>query len=167
VLAFGSHTGPGTSSSPGSNLRSAVTNLTACNLSHTFAPGAIVHNRQLALGSRLRGKRCRALPQDCRAETVGSSVRHPDSLVTCAPQHPSAVLSASTARTDGIIKVREYAAVPSIRRCIMESTRAGVSAPQRGNPGEAWRASTLTGDDLLRIATRPVTRSRSRSFTEA
>jgi Uma2 family endonuclease len=62
------------------------------------------------------------------------------------------VISTSAARTDRIVKVREYAAVPSIRCYVMvESTWVGVSVLERGNQDEVWRASTLTGEDVLRI----------------
>jgi Uma2 family endonuclease len=120
-------------------------------------------NLQLALGSRLRGKRCRPYPPDSGVATIGSTVRYPDSLITCSPQDPKArvvtdvivvfeVISLSTAHTDRIIKVREYAAVASIRRYVMiESTMVGLSVYERESPNEVWRASALTGEDILRI----------------
>lgn len=129
----------------------------------TNAQGIIVHNLQLALGTRLRGKSCRAFPPDSGVATIGSRVRYPDGLITCSPQDPKArlvtdvvvvfeVISPSTAHTDRITKVREYAAVASIRRYVMiESTTVGLTVYARGNPSEIWRASILTGEDVLRI----------------
>ena len=53
---------------------------------------------------------------------------------------------------DRIDKVREYAAVPSVRRyVILESSSAGLTVSDRGGPDEIWRAATLTNDDLLRM----------------
>jgi hypothetical protein len=64
----------------------------------------------------------------------------------------SEIISTSTVRTDRIVKVREYAAVPSIRRyVVVESTWVGVSVLEGGTQDEVWRASTLIGDDVLRI----------------
>jgi len=62
------------------------------------------------------------------------------------------VLSAASGRVDRILKVREYAAVPSIRRyVILESTGVGVTVMERSKPDEAWRTTVLTGDDMLRL----------------
>ena len=94
---------------------------------------------------------------------MGSAVRYPDGLVTCTKLDGDAltvpgvvvvfeVLSANTSRTDRIIKVREYAAVASIRRyVILESTSVGLTVLERAGPDEAWRATTLTTDDILRM----------------
>jgi Uma2 family endonuclease len=129
----------------------------------TNEQGIIVHNLQLALGTRLRGKRCRAFPPDSGLATIGSRVRYPDGLITCSPQDPKArlvtdvvvvfeVISPSTAHTDRITKVREYAAVASIRRYVMiESTTVGLTVYERGSPNEVWRASILTAEEVLHI----------------
>jgi Uma2 family endonuclease len=129
----------------------------------TIAQGIIVQNLQRELGNRLHGKHCQVLPTDCGIETIGKAVRYPDSLITCSPQNPRArtvkdpvvvfeVISASTARDDRIIKVREYAAVSSIRRYVMiESTLVGLSVLERSRADEVWRASTLTGEEVLRL----------------
>jgi Uma2 family endonuclease len=62
------------------------------------------------------------------------------------------VLSPTTGRTDRIVKVREYAAVPSMRRyVILESTGIGLQVLERANADEPWRATALTGDDILRM----------------
>jgi hypothetical protein len=58
----------------------------------------------------------------------------------------------STTRDDRIIKVREYAAVSSIRRYVMiESTLVGLSVLERSSADEVWRAGTLSGEDVLRL----------------
>lgn len=62
------------------------------------------------------------------------------------------VLSPTSGRIDRIVKVREYAAVPSIRRyIILELSNAGLTVFERERDDETWRASTLTNDDLLRM----------------
>jgi Uma2 family endonuclease len=109
---------------------------------------AIAINVQTALRTRLRGSGCRPLGPDAGLETVDSAVRYPDALVTCSKfdlqdrKIPGVVvfevLSASTSRTDRLTKVREYAAVPSIRRyVVVESTSVGITVLERSEPGDA------------------------------
>jgi len=66
--------------------------------------------------------------------TIGKTVRYPNAAVTCSEQkHTSRlvagpvvvfeVVTSNSLRMDHVVKVREYAAVPSIRRYVMiEST---------------------------------------------
>jgi len=62
------------------------------------------------------------------------------------------VLSFTSGRVDRILKVREYAAAPSIRRyVILESTGASGTVMERTEPDGAWRTTVLTGDDMLRM----------------
>jgi Uma2 family endonuclease len=103
------------------------------------------------------------LGPDAGVATVGDAVRYPDALVTCSALDGAAltvpgvvvvfeILSSGTSRTDRIIKVREYAAVASIRRyVILESTSVGLTVLERDAPGDAWRAATLTDADVLRM----------------
>jgi Uma2 family endonuclease len=116
-----------------------------------------------ALDLRLRGRPCQPLGPDAGVATVGSAVRYPDALVTCSRLDGDAltvpgvvviveVLSANTSRTDRIVKPREYAAAASIQRyVILESTSIGLMVLERQAPDEAWRATTLTADDILRM----------------
>lgn len=96
----------------------------------TINHSLITQNIQAALRDRLRGSGCRPLGPDVGVATVGTAIRYPDALVTCSPFDGDAltvpgvvvifeVLSAGTSRTDRIIKVREYAAVASIRRYVI------------------------------------------------
>jgi Uma2 family endonuclease len=129
----------------------------------TVGHAIIIRNISRALDQRLRGSRCQSLGPEAGIATVGSAVRYPDGLVTCAKLDGDALtvpgvvvvfeaLSANTSRTDRIIKVREYAAVASIRRyVILESTSVGLTVLERAGPDEAWRATTLTTDDILRM----------------
>ena len=125
------------------------------------ARSRIIRNLQFALTARLRGSRCEPLGPDAGVETIGKAVRYPDALVTCSEVDLTAhtipgvvvvfgVLSPTSGRVDRILKVREYAAVPSIRRyVILESTGIGLTVMERTEPGEVWRATTLTRDDIL------------------
>jgi Uma2 family endonuclease len=60
------------------------------------------------------------------------------------------VLSPTSGRTDRIDKVREYAAVPSIRcYVILETRSAGILVLSRQNAQDAWTAAALTIDETL------------------
>jgi Uma2 family endonuclease len=62
------------------------------------------------------------------------------------------VLSPTSGRTDRIVKVRECAAVASVRRyVILESTSAGLQVFERTDADEPWRALALTADDVLHM----------------
>ena len=90
----------------------------------------ITQNVQAALRARLRGSACRPLGPDAGLATVGDAIRYPDALVTCSQFELTArtipgvvvvfeVLSPTSGRVERIVKVREYAAVPSIRRYVI------------------------------------------------
>jgi Uma2 family endonuclease len=130
--------------------------------------GTINHNRisrnlHAALRSRLQGSGCEPLGPDAGVATVGETVRYPDAVVTCTKvsgtaylvPHPVAVfevLSPTSGRTDRIIKLREYRAVPSIRRyVILEHASAGLIDLTRANADEDWTATALTAEDTLRM----------------
>jgi len=60
------------------------------------------------------------------------------------------VLSPTSGQIDRIDKVREYAAVPSIRRyVIVEAKSAGLLVLHRQHPDDPWTAMALTGEDAL------------------
>ena len=133
--------------------------MTGGNVRHS----AIGINVQAALRNKLRGSGCRPYGPDAGVETVGKAVRYPDALVTCSEVDGDArvvpdvvvvfeVLSPTSGRVDRIVKVREYAAVSSIRQyVILESTGIGLTVMERTEPDEAWRATVLTSDDTLRM----------------
>ncbi len=124
---------------------------------------AIGINLQTALRDRLRGSACRALGPDAGVETIDKAVRYPDALVTCAnfalTDHtiPGVVVvfevvSPGSGRIDRIVKTREYAAVPSIRRyVIVESTSIGLTVHERSHGDDPWITNVLTKDDTLRM----------------
>ena len=129
--------------------------MTGGNVGH----GLIMRNLHRALDTRLRGGGCRPLGPDVGIETINRAVRYPDALVTRSTLDPTArtapdpvvvfeILSPTSGRVDRIIKVREYAAVASIRRyIILELSSVGLTVMERSTPEEVWRVITLTNDD--------------------
>lgn len=62
------------------------------------------------------------------------------------------VLSPASGRMDRIVKVREYASVPSIRRyVIVEYSGVGLTVLGRPGAGDAWTAGTLAENTSLAI----------------
>jgi Uma2 family endonuclease len=130
--------------------------------------GTARHNRittniHAALRSRLRGTPCSYYGPDLGVRTIGENVRFPDALVTCTKFSDTEqiapgvvvvfeVLSADSGRRDRIEKVREYAAVDSIRRyVIVESLSSGLLVLHRQDGNAAFTALTLTGEDALTL----------------
>ena len=123
----------------------------------------ITLNIHVALRSRLRGTSCSSFGPDLGVRTIGNAIRYPDALVTCtkfpesdklAPdvQVVFEVFSSDSGRRDRIEKVREYAAMPSIRHyMIVESTSVGLLVLHRQYGDDAWTALTLTGEDTLTL----------------
>lgn len=116
-----------------------------------------------ALYARLKGSGCEPLGPDVGVATVGDAVRYPDALVTCTGG-PGAdrvipgvvavfeVLSPSSGRTDRIDKLREYRAVPSIRRyVILEHRSVGLTVFARACGNDDWTATALTAADILQM----------------
>jgi Uma2 family endonuclease len=91
-------------------------------------------------------------------------VRYPDGLVTCTPitgdeyMTPNVVvvfevISPASGRMDRIVKVREYAAVPSILRyVIVESASVGLSVLERRAGDQKWTVTTLMADEALPLS---------------
>ena len=118
-----------------------------------------------ALRGRLRGSGCRPLGPDAGVETINRAVRYPDALVTCtrldgrAKTVPGVLIvfevvgaTAESSLCDRITKVREYAAVPSIRRyVILESSGVGLTVMKRSAPDHVWQTTVLTNEDALRM----------------
>jgi Uma2 family endonuclease len=133
--------------------------MTGGNLDHS----RVMRNLGAALHTRLRGGPCEPLSPDAGVETVNKAVRYPDALVTWFRADGKGrlvpgvvvvfeVLSPNSGRIDRIVKVREYAAVPSIRRyVILESSSAGLTVMERSEPGDTWRTTVLADGDILRM----------------
>jgi len=129
----------------------------------TVNHGLICHNLWAALRARLRVGPCRPLGPDSALATVGDAVRYPDALVSGAKVEGTArlvpgvvmvfeVLSPTSGRADRIDKVREYHAVPTIRRyVILEHETAALTVLQREQPLDPWKATALTAEDILHM----------------
>lgn len=125
--------------------------------------GTAIHSRLQrrlvrVLEDTLAGSPCEAFGPDLGVATVGDAVRFPDALVaggsTSNPSKLAAgvvvfeVLSPRSGHTDRIVKVREYGAVPTIRRhVIVEQDKVGLTVLERSDGG-GWRASILTAGEL-------------------
>ena len=98
---------------------------------------------------------------DGGAATVGATVRYPDALVASAAQVGTSklvtgpvvvveVLSPTSSQTDRSIKVKEYRAVPTIRRYLrVEHTSIGVTAHHREAADADWMTTPLVAGDML------------------
>ncbi len=126
----------------------------------TFEHDAIQVNLLRALANRLAGTLCRAHGNSLKVEVAGS-IRYPDAFVTCGPitrgstllRDPVVVfevLSQGTARTDRMVKNREYAATASVRRYVMlEQGTAGATMFER--VGVDWLGRILGADAVIRM----------------
>jgi Uma2 family endonuclease len=129
------------------------------NAAHSW----VIRGLHRALDARLRGGPCQMLGPEAGVETVHKAVRYPDALVTCSKVEGEdcliagvvvvfEVLSPTSGRVDRIDKVREYAAVPSIRRyVILECSSAALMVMERSGPDQVWQTTALTSEDLLRM----------------
>jgi len=124
----------------------------------TETHATLQHNLHLAIGTRLRGKPCRFYGSDLKIAVAGS-IRYPDGFVTCAPRQGDAtvardpvvifeVLSDSSAKTDFVVKNREYAATPSVHRYVILA-QDEMLATMFERVGDDWVGHVLDGDDVL------------------
>lgn len=122
----------------------------------------IIRNINFQLTSLLGDGPCEALASDAGIETVGNRIRYPDGVVTCRPfdgtRHiiPEPVIvfevvSASIARDDRNGKLREYHAVPSIRRYVLVEQAVMVLTVFSRQGDEAWSAVSLGDGDTLTL----------------
>lgn len=121
----------------------------------------IAQNLYFALRTRLSRTGCTVLGPDAGLATVGDAVRYPDALVTCTTFPDTVhlvpgvvvifeVLSPTSGRIDRIVKVREYAAVPSVRRyVVLEHASIGLTVLERSAGDQRWVISTLTDGEIL------------------
>ena len=131
--------------------------MTGGNLNHN----QIAINILVALRGRLGGTGCRPHGMDAGVATIGDTVRYPDGVVTCSPVNGTSrlipnpvvvfeVISPTSGHMDRLVKVREYAAVASIRRyVIVESASVGLVVHERRDAGQQWTVTTLMAGDLL------------------
>lgn len=129
----------------------------------TINHNVIAFNIHRALHTRLRGTGCRPLGLDAGVATIGDAVRYPDGLVTCTgtrgqdrlvpdPVIVFEVISPTSGHIDRIVKVREYAAVPSILRyVIVESASIGLTVHERQAAGQRWTTTAVMVEDVLSL----------------
>ncbi|NPD67214.1 Uma2 family endonuclease [Lichenicola cladoniae] len=120
----------------------------------------IIRNINFQLTGRLGDGPCEALASDAGIQTVGNRIRYPDGVVTCKPfdgtRHivPEPVIvfevvSASSARDDRNGKLREYHAVPSIRRYVLVEQSVMVLTVFSRQGAQPWSAVSLGEGDTL------------------
>jgi Uma2 family endonuclease len=126
----------------------------------TLRHNLMIKNVLRALDARLSGT-CRSLGPEAGIRTIGDAVRYPDALVTCTKFDETArevpnpivvfeVLSPTSGHTDRIVKLREYRAVPSIRRyVIIEHASAALTLHARADGEHDWTTTALTSGDTL------------------
>lgn len=114
-----------------------------------------------ALHGRLRGTRCRVHGNSLKV-LVMDSIRYPDAFVTCGPVRSDStvlrepvvifeVISKSTARTDRMVKNREYAGTRSVRRyVILEQEAVEATMFERTESGD-WVGHILAPDAVLHM----------------
>lgn len=124
----------------------------------------IANNLRGELRERLRGKPCRPQGPDLKVK-AGENGRYPDALIDCGPRDPDAVaavepvavfevLSKTTSWIDQGQKVRDYDAVPSIRRYVLisqDEVRALVYVRGGGGHLEIAGATFAVGLDATLI----------------
>ena len=128
----------------------------------TFEHDAIQVNLVRELGNRLDGKPCRVHGNSLKIHVM-NSMRYPDAFVTCTPiQRGSTVvvepvvifevISKSTARTDRMIKNREYAGTSSVRRYVMlEQLAIEGMMFTRSFEGAPWVGQILDAETVLEM----------------
>ncbi|WP_428483748.1 Uma2 family endonuclease [Rhodopila sp.] len=126
----------------------------------TAQHSVIQRNLYIALGTRLRGKRCQVYTADLKIAVAGS-IRYPDAFVVCSPvpgrtlvvTEPVVVfevLSPSTASTDFGIKNEEYRDTPSIQRYVMlAQDRQRATVFERA--ANDWIGHIVSGEAILRM----------------
>jgi len=123
----------------------------------------LIRNVNRQLGNRLAGKTCEPLGPDAGVATIGETVRYPDAVVTCSkfgdrdrlvpdPVIIFEVVSPSSVRMDRVIKLREYQAVPTVRRyIIVESDAVVITVYSRDRDGDPFKAEGLADNDILHL----------------
>ena len=123
--------------------------------------GTIADKLNLELALRLAGSQCRSRsPQGGGVATINGKVRAPEATVTCTkirgqdrlipdPVIVFEVISESTRRIDQIEKLREYHAVPTIKRYVIIE-QVGVAVTVHFRQGdEPWTTLPYGSGDVL------------------
>lgn len=126
----------------------------------TFEHDAIQVNLIGALANRLAGTPCWVHGNSIKVQVM-NSVRYPDAFVTCGPVPRGStvlrdpvvifeVLSRGTARTDRMVKNREYAATASVRRYVMLK-QGTIGATMFERVDADWIGRILGADAVIRM----------------
>lgn len=124
----------------------------------SIAHQRIVFNLCLALMGLL-GDRPLMAVQEMRLR-IGAQIRYPDVVICASPLDQTVrtltdavavfeVLSDDTATTDRVIKLMDYAAVPSLRTYVLLEQAAIGATRYRREPGGEWIASAHTTGSLV------------------
>lgn len=126
----------------------------------TFAHERIGRNVRNALDNRMRGGPCVAVGPTLKIQVAGH-IRYPDAFVVCSPVAPKTtvvhdpvvvfeVLSESTARTNMVRKLNDYAATASIQRYVMlqQDCIGGLNLIRQG---DRFIAEPLAEDSIPRM----------------
>lgn len=127
----------------------------------TVAHDMIQTNLIAALSRRLAGTPCRVHGSVLKIRAAGS-IRYPDAFVACTPVPRRStviddpvvifeIISDSTARTDRIVKNREYAATPSVRRYVLLEQDAVEGTMFARTPAGEWLGHLLGPDTVLHM----------------
>ena len=123
--------------------------------------GQIARNILFNLQLRLRGGPCTVMYSDGGGvATIGNRVRYPEATVTCSqvpgrerlipsPVIVFEVVSASSVRMDQVVKLREYHAVPSIKRYVLVEQDGMALTVHARQGGEPWVTSPLVEGEVL------------------
>ena len=128
----------------------------------------IVTNLIAALRTKLRGSGCKPRTADTALRTAIKRVRRPDVTVDCGDSRPDSyesakptavfeVLSPSTHKIDGGVKLSEYLRHPTLRTIVhIDPDSLEVAVFQRDDAGQ-WSEFILDApDDRIAIAGTPV-----------
>lgn len=120
----------------------------------------LCRNLTVALWSRLAESGLQVLPE-AGVATIGRAVRYPDVMVATnadadtdrlisEPLIVFEVVSPSSGRIDYSVKLREYRAVPSIRRyVVVDNTGPDLTVYVRQPGVTEWTADALTAGEML------------------
>ena len=123
----------------------------------------LIRNLLIMLQGALGGTEWEFLGPEAGISTVGDTVRYPDVLITRTPfdnqvrliPDPVAVfevVSPTSGRVDRTVKLREYAAVPSILHyVIVEAEFVGVTVFTRLAGRAAFEAESPPAEDAVRL----------------
>lgn len=129
-------------------------------LTGTVAHSAIQGNLAVAVGGRLRGRRCQFFGHNLKIEASGR-IRYPDGFVTCThlpgdttvvrdPVVIFEVISDNTAATDYGTKNEEYAATPSVQRYVILRQNK-IAGTMYERIGDDWLGHLLSAASALRM----------------